>query len=151
MPEGELAESSVAVARNDRAGLKRIPEALATLLMRQIKTKKLHHGTLNAVILPHVLRFNEPNCYDKYAKIRIAMGLGEQADLANEIEILNRNLGLPADLTEMGVTFEDCTNLIDWAFDDHSTATNGRPVAKSDFRQLFSASLGRPSSQPNKA
>lgn len=115
------------------------------------KTKKLHHGTLNAVILPHVLRFNEPNCYDKYTKIRTAMGLDQQTDLANEIEILNRNLGLPANLTEMGVTAEDCTNLIDWAFDDHSTATNGRPVAKSDFRQLFSASLGRPSSQPKTA
>lgn len=106
------------------------------------KTKKLHHGTLNAVILPHALRFNAPACGEKYAELRVAMGLAPDADLAAEIDRLNRDLGLPASLAEMGVTAEDCAGLIDWAFEDHSTATNGRPVSKDDFHHLFAESLG---------
>jgi 4-hydroxybutyrate dehydrogenase len=115
------------------------------------KTKKLHHGTLNAVILPHALRFNAPVCGEKYAELRVAMGLAPDADLAAEIEKLNRDLGLPASLAEMGVTAEDCAGLIDWAFEDHSTATNGRPVTKDDFRQFFADSLGSSVSSPKAA
>jgi 4-hydroxybutyrate dehydrogenase len=115
------------------------------------KTKKLHHGTLNAVILPHALRFNAPVCGEKYAELRVAMGLPANADLAAEIESLNRDLGLPASLAEMGVTAEDCAGLIDWAFEDHSTATNGRPVTKDDFRQLFADSLGNSVGAPKAA
>lgn len=105
------------------------------------KTKKLHHGCLNAVILPHVLRFNAPACEDKYRVLRAAMNLEAGADLAAAIEKLNRELSLPASLSAMGVTQEDCDTLITWAFEDHSTATNGRPVTKDDFRALFKDSL----------
>jgi alcohol dehydrogenase class IV len=115
------------------------------------KTKPLHHGTLNAVILPHVLRFNEPACREKYAEIRRAMNLAEGADLAAEIEALNRDLGLPRTLAEMGVTAEECEKLIDWAVADHSTATNGRPVDAADFRRLFAEALGTGEQAPEVA
>jgi 4-hydroxybutyrate dehydrogenase len=105
------------------------------------KTKKLHHGCLNAVILPHVLRFNAPACEKKYKVLLAAMNLAVDADIASEIEKLNRQLSLPASLSEMGVTSEDCDALIKWAFEDHSTVTNGRPVTEDDFRKLFSDSL----------
>ena len=36
---------------------------------------RLHHGTLNALILPTVLRFNAAACADKYVRLRQAMGL----------------------------------------------------------------------------
>jgi alcohol dehydrogenase class IV len=106
------------------------------------KTQPLHHGTLNAVILPHALRFNAPACGAKYVELRAAMGLAEDADLAAAIEALNRDLGLPGTLAEMGVTAEECAGLIEWAVEDHSSATNGRPVTADDFRQLFAAALG---------
>jgi alcohol dehydrogenase class IV len=106
-----------------------------------LKAKRLHHGTLNAVILPHVLRFNAPACGEKYVALRRAMGLPEGADLAAAIEALNRDLGLPADLAAMGVTEQDCEALVPRAVEDHSTATNGRPVGAEEFRALFRASL----------
>lgn len=105
------------------------------------KTQPLHHGTLNAVILPHVLRFNAPACEAKYAALREAMGLAPGADLAEAVEALNRDLGLPRTLAEMGVTAEECEALVPWAVEDHSTATNGRPVGAEELRGLFAAAL----------
>ena len=35
----------------------------------------LHHGTLNAVLLPEVLRFNEPAAPEKYVRLRELVGL----------------------------------------------------------------------------
>ena len=105
------------------------------------KTKKLHHGCLNAVILPHLLRFNASACERKYEGLRAAMGLSAGADLSQAIVDLNADLGLPASLTEMGLTQDDCEPLVEWAFEDHSTATNGRPLTEDDLRQLFASSL----------
>lgn len=105
------------------------------------KTKKLHHGTLNAVLLPHLLRFNAPVCSDKYVSLRAAMGFAPNANIASEIEKLNRNLGMPASLSEMGVTNDDVRALPRWAFEDHSTATNGRPVTEEDLARLFIEAL----------
>ena len=50
---------------------------------------RLHHGTLNGVILPTILRFNKDHVGDKYARIARAMGKAESVDLADEIEKLN--------------------------------------------------------------
>jgi 4-hydroxybutyrate dehydrogenase len=105
------------------------------------KTNPLHHGTLNAVLLPHVLRFNREQSGDKYAALAQAMGL-PAADLAAAIEALNRDLGLPANLGEMGVTREEVEPLAQWALEDHSTATNPRPMTVEDFEVLFAEALG---------
>jgi alcohol dehydrogenase class IV len=105
------------------------------------KTKKLHHGTLNAVFLPHVLRFNASGCSGKYATLVAAMGLAPDADIASEIEKLNRDLGMPASLSEMGVTNDDIEGLSRWAYEDHSTATNGRPVTEQELARLFLEAL----------
>jgi 4-hydroxybutyrate dehydrogenase len=105
------------------------------------KTKKLHHGTLNAVFLPHVLRFNASACSGKYAALLAAMGLAPDADIASEIEKLNRDLGMPASLSEMGVTNDDIEGLSRWAYEDHSTATNGRPVTEQELARLFLEAL----------
>ena len=64
---------------------------------------RLHHGTLNAVLLPVVLRFNAKHVDDKYSRIALAMGEREDADLADLIEKLNVEIGLPSSLKEMGV------------------------------------------------
>ncbi len=67
---------------------------------------RAHHGTLNAVLLPTVLRFNAPHVGNKFVKLRQAMGLEADADIASWIEVFNAELGLPANLAEMGVTKE---------------------------------------------
>ncbi|MGY2046571.1 iron-containing alcohol dehydrogenase [Methylobacterium sp. JK268] len=106
------------------------------------QARPLHHGTLNAVILPPVLRFNAPACAEKYGALRNAMGLAPEADLAESIGALNRDLGLPQSLAQMGVTAQECEAVLPWAVEDHSTATNGRPLGAEEFRRLFAEALG---------
>ena len=43
---------------------------------------RLHHGTLNGVILPTIIRFNKSHVGDKYERISRSMGLSESSDLA---------------------------------------------------------------------
>ncbi|OWJ66331.1 iron-containing alcohol dehydrogenase [Inquilinus limosus] len=102
----------------------------------------LHHGTLNAVILPAVLRFNAPAAAAKYPRLALAMGLAAEADLAAAIENLNVRLGLPGSLRQMGVTEAHRDRAVAGALADHSTASNARPVTRSDYEALFDAAMG---------
>ncbi len=102
----------------------------------------LHHGTLNAVFLPGVLRFNQDHVGDKYDRLRHAMGLAEGADLAAAIAELNRRLGLPAGLGEMGVTDDVLPGMAEAAENDHCTRTNPRPAMAADYLRLLKEAMG---------
>jgi alcohol dehydrogenase class IV len=102
-----------------------------------LRELKLHHGTLNAVLLPAVLRFNEPTAGAKYEALRRTMGLDAGADLARFIESLNARLGMPKTLTAMGVPTQVFPSVAAAAKADHSTATNPRGVSEAEFEQLL--------------
>ncbi len=51
-----------------------------------LKEPSLHHGTLNAILLPPVLRFNAPVAAAKYARLAEAIGLPAGADLAKAFD-----------------------------------------------------------------
>jgi len=107
----------------------------------RVKELKLHHGTLNAVILPAVLRYNADFVGDKYDRIRDAMGLAANADLADEIEALNARIGIPKNLGEMGVSM-DTPGIVENALTDVCTFTNPRPLEASDYEKLFEQAIG---------
>ena len=106
-----------------------------------IKSPVLHHGTLNAVILPAVLRFNESYCTEKFAALKIAMGVPNGTSLDRFIENLNQKLNLPKSLSAMGVTREIIPAMVEGALKDHSSASNPRPLSKKDFELLFEEAL----------
>ena len=101
-----------------------------------------HHGTLNAVLLPAVLRFNEGHCGDKYARLRAALGLAAEADLADWVAALSRRLGLPSDLGAMGVKRADLPNIAAAAARDHLNATNPRPATAADYGVILDEAMG---------
>lgn len=101
-----------------------------------VKQPVFHHGTLNAVILPAVLRYNRPYAAEKCEALERALGVA-RGELPEYIESLNERIGLPASLRAMGVTDEMIPRMVDGALKDHSTATNPRPLAKHDFEALF--------------
>ena len=102
-----------------------------------VRAPVLHHGTLNAVILPAVLRFNAGHVGDKYDRLKSAMKVAAGEQLDQTIAALNRRIGLPAGLGAMGVPKEVVPAMIQGALADHSTATNPRPVKAEDFERLF--------------
>ena len=107
-----------------------------------LESPRLHHGTLNAVILPAVLRFNAGHVGDKYARLARAVGLPEDADLAEAVEQLNADLGLPGSLREMGVPESVLPAMVEGALKDHSNASNPRPAGKADYEALFAEAYG---------
>ena len=102
-----------------------------------LKSPRLHHGTLNAVILPIVLRFNEGHAQAKYERLRAVLGLGTKSDLADAFDKLNGDLGLPRSLAAMGVPAACIPAMVEGAVKDHSTPTNPRPVGAPEYAQLF--------------
>jgi 4-hydroxybutyrate dehydrogenase len=106
-----------------------------------LEQPRLHHGTLNAVIMPAVLRYNEAYAEEKYVRLRVAIGLAPRADLAGFVEGLNRRLGLPKSLAEMGVPADCLPRMIEGAVSDHSSATNPRPMQAADYAVLFDQAM----------
>lgn len=101
----------------------------------------LHHGTLNAVLLPIVLKHNAPAAPDKMRRIAAAMGEPDGTRLAHLITHLNRRLGLPASLAAMGVTEEHIPRLAAQAAQDLASRTNPVPVDEAGYRALFTEAL----------
>lgn len=106
---------------------------------------KLHHGTLNAIVMPAVLAFNAPVCDtpeggNKYARLRRVMDLPAQASLPEAILGMNRKLGLPTGLREMGVSREDFGKVADAALKDHCHATNPRTASREDYLAMLESS-----------
>jgi len=110
---------------------------------------KLHHGTLNAVFLPAVVRFNasaESMVKDRRLQ-RIAHAIGLPScdaagtEVAEAIRELNARLGLPAGLAAMGVTRDLFERIIDGAMVDHCHKTNPRLATRDDYREMLEASM----------
>ncbi|GAA4326071.1 iron-containing alcohol dehydrogenase [Pigmentiphaga soli] len=105
----------------------------------------LHHGTLNAVLLPAVVAFNAeaPSVRGERRLERMARAVGLEAgsDLGPAIRDLNARLGLPAGLADLGVAPAWFDRVAAGALADHCHKTNPRPADAGDYRALLEASM----------
>jgi 4-hydroxybutyrate dehydrogenase len=109
----------------------------------RIQALKLHHGTLNAVILPHALRMiQEAGAADeKLMRLRQAMGLGPKGDVADAVAELNARIGIPASLGAIGVKEAHYPESAPYALSDLATATNAIKFGEGEYEKLFARSL----------
>lgn len=106
---------------------------------------RLHHGTLNAVLLPAVVRFNraaETVVRDeKIDRLAQAMGLPAHASVEDAIQDMSLRLRLPAGLGAMGVTADLTPRIVTGALADHSHKTNPREASADDYARLIEAAM----------
>jgi alcohol dehydrogenase class IV len=96
-----------------------------------------HHGTLNAIFLPPILRFNMSACHDKMNRMASAIGIASGEELPGWFENLSAEIGLPTRLRDLGLTREDLEPMAECATLDHCTATNPAPATVEDCRALY--------------
>ena len=106
---------------------------------------RLHHGTLNAMFLPVVVKFNAsaPSVQNEHRLDRMAhaMGLKSGSDIPEAIKDMNAQLGLPSGLQAMGVQRDWYEKIIHGAMQDHCHKTNPRIATAQDYEQMLLAAM----------
>lgn len=106
---------------------------------------RLHHGTLNALFLPAVIRFNagaeSVQKEQRLQRMARAMNLDSAGDLGDAIRDMSARLGLPTGLAEVGVTPALFEKVIDGAMADHCHKTNPRLATRDDYREMLETSM----------
>jgi 4-hydroxybutyrate dehydrogenase len=102
---------------------------------------RLHHGTLNAMFLPAVVRFNATaesiQKENRLQRMAHAMGLKSGSDIPAAIQDMNARLGLPSGLAAMGVTPDLFDKIIVGAMADHCHKTNPRIATAQEYREML--------------
>ena len=106
---------------------------------------RLHHGTLNAMFLPAVVRYNSSaesiQKEKRLQRMAHAMGLKSATDIAEAITDMNARLGLPTGLGAMGVQHGQFDKIITGALADHCHKTNPRIATPEEYRAMLEQAL----------
>jgi alcohol dehydrogenase class IV len=106
---------------------------------------RLHHGTLNAVFLPAVVRFNAEaesvQRHDRLNRMAHAMGLRSGGDIPEAILDMNARLELPKGLRAMGVDESVFDQVITGALADHCHLSNPRIASADDYRAMLNSAV----------
>ncbi len=109
----------------------------------------LPHGVINGVLLPHVIRFNADADPEPYRVIASCLGVADPGTpaaeaahaLAERIDQLARDVGVPRGLAELGVCDEDLPILAKNALQDACMSTNPRAADEAQMLTLFRAAM----------
>ena len=101
----------------------------------------LHHGTINAVLMPVVLADNKPHAEESFQRMLKAFDLDAGTDPIDAIHQINQDIGTPVGLGAMGFTENLIPQVSEAAVRDINTLTNPyRPVAE-DYQRLLRTAL----------
>ncbi|GAB5387348.1 MAG: iron-containing alcohol dehydrogenase [Alphaproteobacteria bacterium] len=105
-----------------------------------------HHGTLNAVLLPAVLRFNctDHAVADKLTRLARLLNLPGDANpdtVIDWVEGLNRSIGMPSSLNALGVDPSRADEVVEKALKDPSAGGNPITLDAQNLHQLLADSM----------
>jgi alcohol dehydrogenase class IV len=107
-----------------------------------LRQKALHHGTLNAVFMSHAIRFNLDHAREELETISSALDISAGAGaLADAFSDLTDEIGLPQNLSEMGVVAGDLDGIAEDAMLDHCGFTNPRPLTLENVEAFLKGAL----------
>ena len=103
------------------------------------------HGLANALLLPHVLRFNGKVCPELFRNMGRAFDLNMDnlsddaavEKVANAVADLSKRLGIPQTLREIGIPEEMIPTLANQAINDACTPGNPRDVSVDDIIEIY--------------
>ena len=103
------------------------------------------HGVANALLLPHVLKFNGKVCPDLFRNMGNALGMDmsnttdeEAVDkVVDAVKELSIKLHIPQTLKEIGIPKEMLPTLAEQALNDVCTDGNPREVTKEDILAIY--------------
>ncbi|EJU9785908.1 L-threonine dehydrogenase [Vibrio vulnificus] len=109
----------------------------------------LPHGVCNAILLPHVQRYNAQVCPERLRDVAKAMGVnveGMSAEQGAEAAIdaivaLAKDVGIPAGIRELGAKSEDIPTLADNALKDACGFTNPKQATHEEISAIFEAAM----------
>lgn len=109
----------------------------------------LPHGVCNAILLPHVQRFNAKVSAERLCDVAQAMGLnidGMSAEQGAEAAIqaiveLSASIGIPTGIEQLGAKLEDIPTLAENALKDACGFTNPIQATHEEICEIFKAAM----------
>ncbi|WFR99511.1 iron-containing alcohol dehydrogenase [Rhizobium tumorigenes] len=97
-----------------------------------------HHGMTNAVVMPAVLRFNRKPIEEKIARAAAYLDISGGFDgFYDYVLQLRADLGVPDNLTKMGIASDRIDDLAAMAIEDPSAGGNPVPLTLENTKALF--------------
>lgn len=109
----------------------------------------LPHGVCNAVLLPHVQRYNAQVCPERLRDIASSMGVNVTAMTAEQganaaisaIEALSSQVGIPTGLEQLGAKASDIPLLAENALKDVCGLTNPKQASHEEICHIFHSAM----------
>jgi len=103
------------------------------------------HGVANAILLPHVERFNLISNLDRFARMAVVMGENIEGlsprnaaeKCIDAIEQLSRDVGIPSSISELGIKDPDFESMARAALLDGNAGTNPIKGTEKDIVSIF--------------
>lgn len=111
---------------------------------------RVQHGVANSLLLPYVMSFNLLGDLKKFSEVAELLGVptthlsvrsGAEAAVGACKE-LSKDIGIPQNMSEVGVHEEQLEDLIDGALDvQRLLKNNPRPITRKDIRDIYNEAM----------
>jgi len=102
-----------------------------------------HHGMLNAILMPYVLKANESAITERIALLARYLELAQPSfgSFLDWVLSMRDSLGIPHTLGEIGIDGRDADKVGEMALADGSAGTNPIPFSAAEYSRIFVAAV----------